>query len=547
MKISSARIRDFKRFTDLTIDGIPKEAKLVVLVGPNGAGKSSLFEAFNYWMITARQIYNFDELYHQKTGGQPSDNWNKMLQKIQVKFHDFDSDPRVDKDQAKKTFYFRSAYRHEPDFTMTSLNRADDVLTDSRRPATMISTESRVSDNYQRIVSDSIEVLFDPSKKDQTAGEISGRIIGKVREGMFRVFGNLSLDGPGKPMQDGTFFFTKGASKGYHYKNLSGGEKAAFDLLLDFIIKSEAFNNTIFCLDEPELHMHTRLQGLLLEELLRQLPKNCQLWMSTHSIGMVRKAMELCKTSPSDVVFLDFEAHDFDSPVTLTPRKTDRQFWKDMFSVALDDLSQLVAPKEIAFCEGRREVNSAVRTPTFDAFIYRKIFSARHPDTEFVPLGGTSEVDKSAILVGGVLSQLFPAIRMWKIFDRDDRSDVEISELSVQGTRILGRRDLESYLWDDEIITILSMNAGKPQEASLLVAEKNRLLGELSSQGKPTDDVKAIAGMLYNETKKRLCLTSCGNNAIEFSKATLAPLLTPETAVYRELETSVFGGGASTT
>ncbi|AYN86499.1 AAA family ATPase [Commensalibacter melissae] len=49
MKIKNVQIRNFKRFTDLKIEGIPETAKMVVLVGPNGCGKSSVFEAFNYW------------------------------------------------------------------------------------------------------------------------------------------------------------------------------------------------------------------------------------------------------------------------------------------------------------------------------------------------------------------------------------------------------------------------------------------------------------------------------------------------------------------
>lgn len=36
MKIKEVHLKDFKRFTDLTIQGIPETAKLVVLLGPNG-------------------------------------------------------------------------------------------------------------------------------------------------------------------------------------------------------------------------------------------------------------------------------------------------------------------------------------------------------------------------------------------------------------------------------------------------------------------------------------------------------------------------------
>ena len=39
MKIKEIRLKNFKRFTDLTVTEIPETAKLVVLVGPNGSCK----------------------------------------------------------------------------------------------------------------------------------------------------------------------------------------------------------------------------------------------------------------------------------------------------------------------------------------------------------------------------------------------------------------------------------------------------------------------------------------------------------------------------
>jgi hypothetical protein len=41
MKISTVRLRDFKRFTDLTITAIPESARLVILLGSAGSNSSS--------------------------------------------------------------------------------------------------------------------------------------------------------------------------------------------------------------------------------------------------------------------------------------------------------------------------------------------------------------------------------------------------------------------------------------------------------------------------------------------------------------------------
>jgi len=47
MRIQSLQLQNFKRFTDLKIEGIPDSAKLVLLIGANGSGKSSVFDALN--------------------------------------------------------------------------------------------------------------------------------------------------------------------------------------------------------------------------------------------------------------------------------------------------------------------------------------------------------------------------------------------------------------------------------------------------------------------------------------------------------------------
>jgi predicted ATPase len=412
VKIKSIHLKkQFKRFTELQITGIPETAKLVVLVGPNGSGKSSLFDAFNFWIGPVKQNMHYGADYHgkiQSDGSSPyTDNWNDLHYEIQVEFHDGQINPRERTERGLKAFYIRSAYRNEAEFETRGTNSVDDALKDSKRPSLMISPDMRVSDNYTRLVSQIFDEVFDWSKKGSYE-DLREKLIGKTRASMLNVFNDLILNSTGNPNRGGTFLFKKGTSQNFKYKNLSGGEKAAFDLLLDFILKSEFFDDTIYCIDEPEVHMNTKLQARLLDELYLQLPANCQLWIATHSLGMMRRAMELYQNNPGEVVFLDFENRDFDASVIMEPAIVDRQFWKRVFNVALDDLAELVAPSEIVFCEGKTETIEKPKDKTFDAEIYRIIFQQTHPDTEFIALGGTSQVETNSLLISNVLKKCSP-------------------------------------------------------------------------------------------------------------------------------------------
>lgn len=46
MKLKIIRLKNFKRFDDLTINLGDTPKKIIALVGPNGCGKSSVFDAF---------------------------------------------------------------------------------------------------------------------------------------------------------------------------------------------------------------------------------------------------------------------------------------------------------------------------------------------------------------------------------------------------------------------------------------------------------------------------------------------------------------------
>jgi predicted ATPase len=539
MKIKSVHLKEFKRFKELWIRDIPETVSLVVLVGPNGSGKSCIFDAFNLYLNLSKGTGLFDASYHIKSDSDPTgsiNSWRRLCANVNIVFYDFSSgdvESWLKKaDQHKKAFYIRSSYRHEADFSVRSISTRGDILNDEVRPLYLISPDNRVSDNYQRIVARAVEEIYGTRK---TAEEIRERLINSIGESLRNVLIDLELIGPGNPLEDGTFYFKKGATKDWRYKNLSGGEKSAFDLLLDFLFKIEKFNDTVFCIDEPELHMHNNAQARLLEELVRNLPQKCQLWIATHSIGTMRKAKELSEAKPGTVVFLDFDQRDFDQTVEIRPAVTNRAFWKRLFAVSLGDLADLIAPKELICCEG-----SPTRGGEFDAKCYRKIFELEFPDVDFISLGGASEVEKNSLLISSILGTVLSRVKLSKVIDRDDRGQAQVDELKSKGLRVLSLRHLENYLYDDEILKKLCKVNGKEAKVSEVLSAKAAALASSMKRGNPSDDFKSMSGELYNYIKRILDLTQCGNDSEAFCIETLMPLVSPDTEIYNKLRTDIF-------
>lgn len=212
------------------------------MAGPNGMGKSSLIDAVRLWHggHGSGEGWFIDEAYHRKAGEAAID----VRQLVELEFAE-----EVDPADARKSIYARSAYRHEPEFLTSSIQRMGDLL-DAPRSRRMIETESKVSDNYQRLVSATLDGLFVGAADEETVAEVREKRIGRVRDAVLELFPNLELQGPGDPLSGGTFFFRKDTQAQFHYKNLSGGEKAGFDLILDLVMKRVVYDNTIFFIDE---------------------------------------------------------------------------------------------------------------------------------------------------------------------------------------------------------------------------------------------------------------------------------------------------------
>lgn len=345
-------------------------------------------------------------------------------------------------------------------------------------------------------------------------------LIGKISNAMKKVFRDLTLEGTGNPLYDGQFYFTKGSSQHFPYKNLSSGEKGAFDILLDLLIKTQDFNKTVIGIDEPELHMHSGLQRSLLKEIYELIPSECQLWLATHSIGFIRGSVELLRQHPGKVVLLDFTSLDFDQPQILKPIVPTPLKIREIFSVAIDDLSDMVVPSRIVICEGSLAVLADAAKKEFDARIYNSIFSTE--DVLFISGNSKTTAQKSAELLFKIVAQAGSIRGISSIVDRDDLTleKIKAFQQTNPSQKFLGRKTIENYLLDSEIID---------KYCDLNGLDKTKITSRLIDP--INEDAKA---------KQSAIMQQCGfkGNTDDF-KIELAKYITPDTATFTQLKKDI--------
>lgn len=523
MRIKTINLKDFKRFNDFTIDLGDAPKRIVALVGPNGSGKSSVFDGFETFSTDerdkGRMRYRRKVSYYKKSLFQ-------LLGLAPQEQEDDDFESRghvfITSDQTSYTptsFYIRSAHRFTPRIEVKQIRELSKIEEDEKRPKQLIDADNRLEDNYERLIGRYFDDTYD---KDVTGKQWAEENIQNLNNSLKEIL-EISIVSLGNPTKgEGSLYFKKGTSNKFPYENLSAGEKEVVDLILDIYIKRDTYPNSVICIDEPELHLNTSIQRKLLNELERIIPSDCQIWVATHSIGFLRALQEDLKEKSS---VIDFSGHDFDLVTTLKPIAGTRKDWTRIFETALEDLTGLLAPKRIIYCEGRPDPSASGTEQGLDAEVYNEIFSEKYPDTLFVSSGGGNAINKSALLALKILKKAFNTVDLFLLKDKDDISDQDRDTFTKvdPANKMLIRREIENYLFDKEILKKFCLTNSKTFDE----ARYDRNVTDIKSQ-----ELKPIQQEIQ---------ASCqASGDIESLKRELAKFISSETAAFKEIETSIF-------
>jgi predicted ATPase len=533
MKIKKVQLRNgYKRFFDLTIDLGDSPAKIVALIGPNGCGKSSvldglLFQANPWGQIGNKRAKDFE--YHSMNRT-PGFNHTNVLVTFTDGSYDEVRAKKAALGRAQTIFSFRSPYRYNSQLKVSESKAMSDIVHNSYGATTLSDLDDKMEENYRRLNIKYNKYLNDVDCQPSVA---KAKIIGDLNSSLKKCL-DLEISSIGNvESSQGTLYFKKTDHPAtFEFDVLSSGEKEVVDILLDLYLRKDEYHDTIFLLDEPELHINTSIQKKLLIEINQLIGENCQLWLTTHSMGFLRALQDDLKDDCQIIQFSGI-TNLASTPQRLTPMRKTAGKWREIFEVALDDLTHLVSPKRIIYCEGRDLPSVRGDERGLDAKVFNEIFNEKYHDTLFVSSGGNTELDQRSDIAIAILSKVFVAIEILVLKDRDVSSGKPTTleererylNLNPKNHRMLKRWEIENYLFDRQVLEAYCLSQGLAFNA----VKYSELVNDVENQ-----NLKDIAGQI-----KSLCGITTSVNAERF-KLALSTFLKEDMPIFRELEGCIF-------
>lgn len=431
MRITRLQLKNFKRFTDLTIENIPKEAKLVLLIGSNGSGKSSIFDGFDLLSKAYEYGWDFKNPYYRK---------NDLELEISISFNDGSNINSLQINTGKAVeklnrFIARSSIRIVP--RISNSGRPDAVVGNLDSPQSFIDADTRFDNDLSMYMQQIDNALREPVFSGRSADtyKIFQDFIQPLNTSLINILGGdasttiqIAEYQNATPQSSGKLIFKKGDSK-INYDLLSHGEKQIVILLLNFIVRKDQYQDAIIFIDEMDCHLNTALQSRLLEEIVNVwIPDNAQLWTASHALGFIDFARKSEQAS-----ILDLDLLNFDVPQTILPEPKDRL---EVYEVAIPKtmLFDILKGKRLVVCENQNDE-------------YFNLLQIQ--DTIFVGLK-----DSRDVFLNVKRDPRYHSLR-----DRDFLTDTEIDRIKGKypNHHILRYYDFENYLYHPDNIAELKI------------------------------------------------------------------------------------------
>ena len=324
--------KDFEIDNINTPDGTNEGSGLNVFVGENGSGKTALLEAF------ALPILEY------KTENFGIENFNNPNNKIEINIYsqeEFEVDGTMPKGSFKaKGFRFEAGVRTRGTKTYLSsivVNDQKFIKVDPSKPADN-SPDLRVNVNNpfkgKRFNENDVLFLdrnrlfqarsgnFNTTRFDRLMEDFSYQYLKSAKAGIANLNDDLNekikrekvenkflseaikkfeeisgsqikldfLDNY-KPFRNAFFAATKENNQQISLSNLGSGYEMIFALLYSFYLARQSGKQLIVLIDEPELHLHPRLQERFVKFLLES-SKNIQILLASHSPLLVKQLSE---------------------------------------------------------------------------------------------------------------------------------------------------------------------------------------------------------------------------------------------------------------
>lgn len=331
--ISISNFRLFSSDTEFKVDnvnvpdGVKEGSGLNIFVGENGSGKTALLDAFSL------------PLLEYKTDNFSIDDFNDPDKKVIINIYSessFDVDGTMPRGSFKaKGFNFEAGVRsrgnkaylssivvsdqkfikvnpakpadNSPDLRVAVNNpfkgkrfSENDILFLDKNRLFQTRSGSFNSTRFDRLMEDfsyqyiknsEVENLNDDLDEKIKKDKVENEFLSKAIEEFEKISGNkVSLDflNNFEPFKNAFFTSKKDNNQQIPLNNLGSGYEMIFSLVYSFHLAQQSGKQLIVLIDEPELHLHPRLQEKFVEFLLR-FSKDSQIILTSHSPLLVKQ------------------------------------------------------------------------------------------------------------------------------------------------------------------------------------------------------------------------------------------------------------------